>query len=265
MKELVEAAGEGDVATIELLVQEGVEIDGQRVADGRCALHEAAARGHANVVALLLRLSAPLETKDDNYLTPLLHAAAAGHLPILKQLIEAGADLHATAEGKSALQLARTFNHDAVAAFLDPLFRHQNGQKRSGSASSSTTFTATAHHSTSHSHTPPSTTSIVSHAASAAPRKDVPPTERGEVLILIEMAGAVIGVADVSKGASLASLRRQMREDGLSPSASYRYLYRDTGAPVTERQESRFLVDDCIIPESPLPRLKLITVAAPAT
>lgn len=78
--------------------------------------------------------------------------------------------------------------------------------------------------------------------------------------MLIEMGGSVVGVADVPKGASLASLRRQMRDDGLQPAAAaaFRFVYRDTGAPVTERQESRFLVDDCLVPDSPLPRLKLV-------
>lgn len=79
--------------------------------------------------------------------------------------------------------------------------------------------------------------------------------------MLIEMGGSVVGVADVPKGASLAALRRQMRDDGLQPAAAaaaFWFVYRDTGAPVTERQESRFLVDDCLVPGSPLPRLKLV-------
>lgn len=185
VKELVEAAGEGDAATVERLVAAGVELDGQRIADGRCALHEAAARGHASVVAQLVRLGAPLEARDDNMLTPLLHAAAAGHLAVLKQLIEVGADLHATAEGRSALQLARTFNHDATAAYLEPLFRNSQSQRRgassapsasssSSSGGSSSSSSHTAHSSSSHSHA--STAASHHSPPSATTSRPAPPT-----------------------------------------------------------------------------------------
>lgn len=163
VKELVEAAGEGDAAAVERLVAAGVELDGQRIADGRCALHEAAARGHAGVVAQLVRLGAPLEARDDNMLTPLLHAAAAGHLAVLKQLIELGADLHATAEGRSALQLARTFNHDATAAYLEPLFRNSQSQQRRGPSSAASASSSGSSSSSSH---PPHSSSSHSHASS---------------------------------------------------------------------------------------------------
>ncbi|KAH6847019.1 putative ankyrin repeat-containing protein [Chaetomium sp. MPI-CAGE-AT-0009] len=57
------------------------------------ALMLAAARGHAEVVKLLLSLGAAVESRDRSGQTPLSHASMSGHLEIVEVLLDAGADV----------------------------------------------------------------------------------------------------------------------------------------------------------------------------
>ncbi len=61
---------------------------------GRCGLHFAAAHGHKNIMEQLLEANACLESRDDDYSTPLHLAAGNGQISAVRVLIEAGAGLH---------------------------------------------------------------------------------------------------------------------------------------------------------------------------
>ena len=61
-----------------------------------------------------------LDLPDGLGMTPLHNAAAWGYLPIVKVLIEHGANVQARdADGKTPLDLARTYKRKAVVSFLE--------------------------------------------------------------------------------------------------------------------------------------------------
>ncbi|XP_027033585.2 LOW QUALITY PROTEIN: ankyrin repeat and SOCS box protein 3 [Tachysurus fulvidraco] len=92
------AARRGDYRLLQRLLKNGQSVD---VKDNRgwCALHEAAAGGHAQCVRLLLSASASDNCEDyvnsltHNSETSLYFAAMNGHLRAARHLIRAGADL----------------------------------------------------------------------------------------------------------------------------------------------------------------------------
>ena len=67
----------------------------------------------------LLENGAEANYRYSNNYSPLLNAAANGHLEILKLLQAHGADLHAkTSDGKNALTYAEERKHAGVAEYL---------------------------------------------------------------------------------------------------------------------------------------------------
>ena len=68
-------------------------------------LHEAAERGHAEVVKVLLANGAEVNIRNDHgYETPLHKAASSGRAEVVKELLAAGGDVNARDdEGKTPL------------------------------------------------------------------------------------------------------------------------------------------------------------------
>lgn len=96
--ELFEASERGDVERVRgILEQDGSLARAVAVGrnDGWTILHEAAKRGHADIVALLLRYGAEpnaREAGDNTY--PLHWAAARGDIGIMRSLLDAGGDVN---------------------------------------------------------------------------------------------------------------------------------------------------------------------------
>jgi ankyrin repeat protein len=88
---------------------------------GVTTLHMACQDGSAALVAKLLQLHPDLDAWDGAEFTPLLNAAEAGRVDLLKLLIAAGADLKAIQKnGRNALHLAAaSANPEAVRFLLD--------------------------------------------------------------------------------------------------------------------------------------------------
>jgi hypothetical protein len=95
-------------------------------------LVQAVRLGRAEIVADLLRAGAPANWPDDLGTTPLRFAVERGDLPIVRMLVEAGADPNVLTEdfvpgvpwehrGRSALFCAVERGYEDVAAFLFPL------------------------------------------------------------------------------------------------------------------------------------------------
>lgn len=101
-------AREGDVMTIDLLLDDGFAAD-QPDAQGHRPLHEAARCGHADVAALLLAHGARTDARTDPFgVSALMLAVENGHHDTVRLLLERGADLRArdSLSGQNALHIA---------------------------------------------------------------------------------------------------------------------------------------------------------------
>jgi len=108
-----EASLSGDLAVVTNLIQKGA--DPNYTGEGE--------RTALMTVALLLERKAKPNTFDKlEHFTALMHAAAEGHLDVVKVLLEYGADPSLTdIDGDNAESFARQGNHMAVAEYLNSL------------------------------------------------------------------------------------------------------------------------------------------------
>jgi ankyrin repeat protein len=95
VSEFVESCRSGDRTVVQTLLSADPAMARARDAHGSTALHAAAARGHGEVVRLLLEQGADPNARDtgDNA-GPLHFAAGGGHVDVVRMLLEAGADVH---------------------------------------------------------------------------------------------------------------------------------------------------------------------------
>ncbi|KAJ5765777.1 hypothetical protein N7520_005336 [Penicillium odoratum] len=110
--------GLGDA--VEMLLQQGVQVD-KISQDGSTPLSWAARNGHEPVVKLLLDRGADLEAKNHPFgQTPLSWAAKNGHEPVVKLLLDRGADLEAKDDrfGQTPLSWAAEEGHEPVVKLL---------------------------------------------------------------------------------------------------------------------------------------------------
>ena len=92
---------------------------------GCSALSDAAMRGHAGVVSLLLAAGAQVDAPRKDGKTALHCAAEQGHAAVVRQLLRAGADpLAREEEGRTPAELAEVWHEDAR-AFLLAAEEHQ--------------------------------------------------------------------------------------------------------------------------------------------
>ena len=95
-----------------------IKIDGE-VIEGCTALWIAAAKGHFDVVRLLIEQNAEVDGRTSSNSTPLRAAALHGHLDIVRCLVENGADVNArTSFNNTPLMLACNKGHLDVASYL---------------------------------------------------------------------------------------------------------------------------------------------------
>jgi ankyrin repeat protein len=109
------ALGRGDVVEAEI-VKDSKAID-NRAYDGWTALHLAAFFGRTPVVKLLIERGANLLALSTNSIghTPLHIAAEGGYIPIVEALLQRNANPHAVdAEDRTPLARAAARNHSAV-------------------------------------------------------------------------------------------------------------------------------------------------------
>ncbi|XP_032900981.1 protein phosphatase 1 regulatory subunit 16A [Amblyraja radiata] len=91
---LLEAASRNDAQEVGQLLQEGISADLYNE-DGLTALHQCCIDDYAEVVTLLLEGGGTVNACDSELWTPLHAAATCGHLHLVQQLIQHGADLMA--------------------------------------------------------------------------------------------------------------------------------------------------------------------------
>lgn len=129
----INAAGQGDLTTLQALHAEGKSID-QTDLRRRTPLYQAAAGGHADAVTFLLEAGAEINTTNESeQFTALIAAARAGQADIAALLLEAGAAVDQTdRSGNSALAFAlagdeATIVEQLLAAGADPAQQDGNG------------------------------------------------------------------------------------------------------------------------------------------
>lgn len=121
---------------METLLAAGADVSARKVFetedghfDGRQVLHLAATRGHDSVASILWRKGAEKDALDDQLLSPLMWAAMQGHLPVVKVLLAAGANIsirmYARETGKAAVHFAASFGHGEIISEL-----LQNGEDK---------------------------------------------------------------------------------------------------------------------------------------
>ncbi|GLH10519.1 Uncharacterized protein GBIM_15465, partial [Gryllus bimaculatus] len=101
------AAEGGHVLAVCMLLAAGVSVDAADV-NGRTPLHLATDQGHCEVAKVLLGEGAAVDAPDKNTRMP-LDAAASGHAPLVRLLLEKGADplRRDAAEGTSVVHAVR--------------------------------------------------------------------------------------------------------------------------------------------------------------
>ncbi|XP_064133208.1 ankyrin repeat and KH domain-containing protein 1 isoform X11 [Loxodonta africana] len=113
---LMEAAREGHEEMVALLLAQGANINAQTEETQETALTLACCGGFSEVADFLIKAGADIELGCS---TPLMEAAQEGHLELVKYLLAAGANVHATtATGDTALTYACENGHTDVADVL---------------------------------------------------------------------------------------------------------------------------------------------------
>ncbi|XP_075457815.1 ankyrin repeat and KH domain-containing protein 1 isoform X4 [Ascaphus truei] len=113
---LMEAAREGHEEMVALLLAQGANINAQTEETQETALTLACCGGFSEVSDFLIKAGADIELGCS---TPLMEAAQEGHLELVKYLLAAGANVHATtATGDTALTYACENGHTDVADML---------------------------------------------------------------------------------------------------------------------------------------------------
>jgi ankyrin repeat protein len=116
---LLIACWRGNKEIVELLLENGADVNYETDAYFYTALMNASGHGHAEIVRLLLNHGAKVNAEDDWQLTSLMRAAESGHLEVVRLLLEHGADASLRDDrGKTALELAEESGHSEVAEFI---------------------------------------------------------------------------------------------------------------------------------------------------
>ncbi|XP_068908725.1 ankyrin repeat domain-containing protein 17 isoform X12 [Tenebrio molitor] len=116
---LVEACTDGDVGTVRKLLTEGRSVH-ETSDEGESLLSLACSAGYYELAQVLLAMHANVEDRGiKGECTPLMEAASAGHLDIVKLLVKHGADVNAqSTSGNTPLMYGCAGGHTKVVEFL---------------------------------------------------------------------------------------------------------------------------------------------------
>ena len=104
---LMDAASQGDTATVQALLQAGAEVNTAATLGGKCALILAAENRHAATLQVLIQAGAKIDHVTSRGNTALICAATNGDIASLQLLLQAGAMVdHANCHSATALLYA---------------------------------------------------------------------------------------------------------------------------------------------------------------
>ena len=115
-EELCNAAAKGDALLLKSLIQKGADVNGSN--GNNNALFNAAYNSHAECVRILLEQGANVDTKNSRGSTPLIAAAFQNNKEIAILLLDAGADIHISAQNQTPAQWARGKGHVKLAEII---------------------------------------------------------------------------------------------------------------------------------------------------
>ncbi|PIA31497.1 hypothetical protein AQUCO_04900060v1 [Aquilegia coerulea] len=126
------AAGTGNIELLQYLLSKGVDVESQ--SDAGTPLIWAAGHDQQEAVKILLDHHANPNAETDDNITPLLSTVAAGSLPCLEQLVQAGANPNVIAGGATPLHIASDYGSvDIISCLLkagaDPNITDEDGMK----------------------------------------------------------------------------------------------------------------------------------------
>lgn len=116
---LFDAAGQGQTATVEILLKDGAPVD-ERGANAATPLIAAALAGAPDTAAVLIAAGADVMARNRSGFTPLHAAAYGGRTEVARLLLANGAEIDANANraGKTPIYMAADENHIAVVELL---------------------------------------------------------------------------------------------------------------------------------------------------
>jgi hypothetical protein len=115
---LMAAAQQGDIVSIEHLIDYGARLEAQD-AEGYTALMYAANAGRDEALRQLMEYGADFNAKDRQSSTPLMFAAQGGHAQMVQTLLDSGADPNVRGtHGLTALGFAQQNSHSETARIL---------------------------------------------------------------------------------------------------------------------------------------------------
>lgn len=104
---LIEAAVEGHAQIVQLLLEEGANINQRHKYNGETALAIATFNNREKVIEVLLIAGADVNIPNNDGVTPLMFASAKCSLRVVRHMLKAGADVSAiSSDGATAIEFA---------------------------------------------------------------------------------------------------------------------------------------------------------------
>ena len=117
--QLYDAACRGDLAGVEQALRNGANVDARRSLSCETSLHAASRAGHLAIVRVLLDAGANTEVRDSIGATALHDACDHGRLEVVREMVQRGADIFAkNRHGGTPFDYAACNGHTVVVEFL---------------------------------------------------------------------------------------------------------------------------------------------------